>query len=277
MRKSGALCAKHDSNSPEIHYHESWSKHIKVHIVHKAHFLWFHRFKKNIWRLFCICWPCRGWNTSAQFVIQLCLLWEDPSEWTPGTFFYQTPSEAPLSSHPSLEQITISAARSESSPPKPQSVRSDAQLKDVKLGFFYTVLVLAVSASKIILKRAHLTKKGNRPGSLTMMGRPRSPGVTKEDKRNRSMIRKAVMVVGAGGGEDSNFLLSWEPRRLRLRSCSTQVSCSAGPSVLPGLLSKLSACFGGEMWRRHKERQQVKPNLQVKLDTLVVVLWEKWR
>lgn len=42
------------------------------------------------------------------------------------------------------------------------SAFSDAQLKDVKLGFFYTVLVQAVSASNIILKRTHLAEKRNR-------------------------------------------------------------------------------------------------------------------
>jgi len=100
---------------------------------------------------------------------------------------------------------------------RPQSLLSDAQLKDVKLGFFYTVLVLAVNTSNIILKRTHLAKKRDQPGSLTVTGRLSSLGVTEEDKRNGYMIRKAVVVVGGGKRGVVGWLqlsclaLSWEP------------------------------------------------------------------
>lgn len=60
----------------------------------------------------------------------------------------------------------------------------DAQMIDVKLGFFYTVLVLAVSVSNIILKRTCLAKKRDRLGSMTVTGSLRSPGAAREDKRN---------------------------------------------------------------------------------------------
>lgn len=149
---------------------------------------------------------------------------------------------------------------------KPQSGLSDAQLKDVKPGFSYAVLVSAVSASNIILKRTHLGKKRNRPGSLTVMGRFGSPGVSGEDKRNGYMVR----VVGGGGGvgrgtptsPHGSLLGTWRPGR---RNSSTQVSCSAGPSVQPGSgPNPLPVCLTAEMRRRHEVIERQMPTGETK-------------
>lgn len=77
------------------------------------------------------------------------------------------------------------------SPKKPQSLLSGAQLKDVKLSFFYSVLVLAVSASNVILKRTRLAEKRKWPGFTdSEEGAQSPPGmwVTEEHKRKREHL-----------------------------------------------------------------------------------------
>lgn len=136
---------------------------------------------------------------------------------------------------------------------KPQSVLSDAQLKDVKLGFIYTVVVLAVNASNIILKRTHLAEKREWPGSPTVTsgglvawGHVGNRGAQKKWIRDKKR--------NGGGGGTPTFLPGTllGTRGLRRWSSSTQVSYSAGPSVQLGSgPNSLTVCLSGEMWRRH--------------------------
>lgn len=118
------------------------------------------------------------WNKHClkTWPITSCLRRGEPADWTPGTS-----ATKPINSSTFITSFTwanyhISSMIWKQSK-KPQYVLSDAQLKDVKLGFLYTVLVLAVNASNIILKRTHLAEKRDWPGSLAVTRGLRSLGV----------------------------------------------------------------------------------------------------
>lgn len=97
--------------------------------------------------------------------------------------------------------------------------------------FLYTVCVLAVSTSNIILKRTHLAeKRGPGPGSETLKRGWLASGYVDEHKRNGNMIRKAV--GRHARGREGGLKLCWfslgNLGARRRWDFSTQVSGSVG-------------------------------------------------
>lgn len=132
---------------------------------------------------------------------------------------------------------------------------SDTQLKDVKLGFFYTVLVLAVSTSNIILKRSHLAKKRDRPGSLTVErgGYVASGyvGIQVAQKKWEHDKKDTGGEWGCGAVGGSNFPGLLSPGNLAAKTL--QLLHTGIIFSTAGLQSKTpTVCLRGEMWRRHK-------------------------